>query len=635
VTTTATASIQDETRSGATTIATRVRDRAQTMGSRVAMREKDLGVWQEVSWASYWDTVVTVGHAWLALGIEPGDRVAIHSENRREWLFADVATIAVRAMTVGLYPTNPPPEVGYLLSHSGSKVLVAEDQEQVDKALAVLDQCPALTCVIYLEPRGIRYRYDKQLTRDGAPPVRLLSWEEVLALGAEHRAAYPGEVERRMAEATDDDIATLIYTSGTTGPPKGAMLSVSNVDFAVRTLVDGGGFASPPPGTKDLVLSYLPLCHVAERIFTTWFNAGAGVQVNFAESIATVQPNLREVQPTVLFGVPRIWERILAAVSIGLQNASWLKRLNAKVWLGVASRIGTTLVRTGGRHTVGTRVMYGIGWVFFYRALRERIGMRRVRYAASGAAPIAPEVLRFFMGIGVPMHEVYGMTENTAVATGNRPGRVKLGTVGEPQVGVELRIDEETGEILTRHPGTFVGYFRDPEATARAKTPDGWLHTGDVGEWVDGTHVRITDRAKDIIITSGGKNVAPSEIENALKASPYIKEAIVVGDRRPYLVALIGIELETVGNWAQRRGIAYTTYRDLSDKPEVIALVQGILNEINARFASVEQVKKFRMLPKELDHEDGELTATQKVKRAAISNLFADLVDEMYSGTKP
>jgi len=228
------------------------------------------------------------------------------------------------------------------------------------------------------------------------------------------------------------------------------------------------------------------------------------------------------------------------------------------------------------------------------------------------------------------MHEVYGMTENTAVATGNRPGRVKLGTVGEPQVGVELRVDEETGEILTRHPGVFVGYFRDPEATARVKTADGWLHTGDIGEWVDGTHVRITDRAKDIIITSGGKNVAPSEIENALKASPYIKEAIVVGDRRPYLVALIGIELETVGDWAQRRGIAYTTYRDLSDRPEVLDLVRGVIDDVNSRFARSEQVKKFRMLPKELDHEDGELTATQKVKRSAVAKIFAELVDEMY-----
>jgi long-chain acyl-CoA synthetase len=591
------------------------------MGGRVAMREKDFGVWQEVTWQSYWDKVVTVGHALIALGVEPGDRVAIHSENRREWLYADVATIAVRAMTVGLYPTNPPAEVGYLLSHSGAKVLIAEDQEQVDKALEVLDQCPDLERIVYIEPRGIRYRYNNP---------KLLSWDDLLKLGEEHRAAHPGAVEHRMAEATPDDIATLIYTSGTTGPPKGAMLSVSNVEFAVKTLVEAGGFTSPPPGPRDLVLSYLPLCHVAERIFTTWFNAGAGVQVNFAESIATVQPNLREVQPTILFGVPRIWERILASVTIGLRNASWIKRQNTKLWLGAARWIGSSLVRTGGNHTFATRLVYAIGWVFFFRALRERIGMRRVRYAASGAAPIAPEVLQFFMGIGVPMHEVYGMTENTAIATGNRPGRIKLGTVGEPQVGVELRIDPETGEILTRHQGTFVGYFRDPEATARTITSEGWLHTGDIGELVDGTHVKITDRAKDILITAGGKNIAPSEIENALKVSPFIKEAIVVGDRRPYLVALIGIELETVSDWATRKGIAFTTYRDLGEKPEVIKLVQGIVNDVNAKFATVEQIKKFRMLPKELDHEDGELTATQKVKRAAIAKLFEDLVEDMY-----
>jgi long-chain acyl-CoA synthetase len=620
----------DEPGLGTTTIATRVRDRARTAPARIAMREKVLGVWHEVSWASYWDTALTVGHALLALGIEPGDRVAVHSENRREWLYTDVATVAVRAVTVGLYPTNPPAEVGYLLSHSGARVLVAEDQEQLDKALAVLGECPALECLVYVEPRGIRHRYPTELVGAGGRPVKLLSWVELLALGTEHRAAYPGAVERRMADAMPDDIATLIYTSGTTGPPKGAMLSVSNVEFAVDTLVHGGGFTSPPPGPDDLTLSYLPLCHVAERIFTTWFNAGSGVQVNFAESIATVPANLREVQPTILFGVPRIWERILASVTIGLQNASWIKRFNAKLWLRVARWIGDRLVRSGGRNRLATRLAYAVGWVFFYRALRERIGMRRVRYAASGAAPIAPEVLRFFMGIGVPMHEVYGMTENTAVATANRPGRIRLGTVGEPHPGVELRIDPATGEILTRHAGTFVGYYRDPEATARTKDPDGWLHTGDIGEWVGDTHVKITDRAKDILITAGGKNVAPSEIENALKASPYIKEAVVVGDREPYLVALIGIELETVGDWATRRGIAYTTYRDLSEKRDVLALVQGVIDGVNARLASVEQVKKFRMLPKELDHEDGELTATQKVKRAAIAKLFGELVDEMY-----
>ncbi|HEX2772491.1 MAG TPA: AMP-binding protein, partial [Micromonosporaceae bacterium] len=577
-------------------------------------------------WEQYWDTVQNVAHGLLALGVQPGDRVAIQSENRPEWLYSDVATVAVRAMTVGLYPTNPPSEVGYLLSHSGARILVAEDQEQVDKALAVIDRCPGLEHIVYVEPRGIRHRYDHPA---------LLSWDDFLLMGVAHRDAQPAAVDERMAAAATDDIATLIYTSGTTGPPKGAMLSVANVEFAIETLVEGGGFTSPPPGPDDLLLSYLPLCHVAERIFTTWFNAGAGVQVNFAESIATVQANLREVQPTILFGVPRIWEKILATVQIRLASASYLKRMNARLWLAVAAWIGATLVRTGGRHTLPTRLAYAVGWVFFFRALRERIGMRRVRYAASGAAPIAPAVLSFFIGIGVPMHEVYGMTENTAIATGNRPGRVKLGTVGEPHPGVELRIDEATGEILTRHRGVFVGYFRDPAATTAAVTPDGWLHTGDVGEWVDGTHVRITDRAKDIMITAGGKNLAPSEIENALKASPYIKEAVLIGDRRPYVAALIGIEPDTVGEWAQRRGLAYTTYRDLAEKPEVRALVQSVVDEVNAQHAPVEHIRQFRMLPKELDHEDGELTATQKVRRVAVAGAFGDLVESMYARPVP
>jgi len=619
-----------ESPSAATTIASRVRDWARKQPDQVCMREKDLGLWQEVTWSQYWDTVQTVAHGLLALGVEPGDRVAIHSENRREWLYADVATVAVRAMTVGLYPTNPAAEVSYLLSHSGTTVEFVEDQEQLDKVLSSLDRCPELQTIVYVEPRGIRYRYSGSIERPGGTPLTLLSWKEFTALGEEHRAAHPGEVEQRMAAATPEDIATLIYTSGTTGPPKGAMLSVANVEFAIDILVHGGGFTSPPPGPQDMTLSYLPLCHVAERIFTVWFNAGAGVTVHFGESIATVTQDLREVQPTILFGVPRIWEKILAGVHIRIASASWLKRAHSRFWLRIADRIGTTLVATGGKHTFGTKLLYGIGWIFFFRALRERIGMRRVRYAASGAAPIAPDVLKFFMGIGIAMHEVYGMTENTAVATANRPGRVRLGTVGEAHPGVEVRLDEETGEILTRHGGTFVGYFRDEEATARTMTDDGWLRTGDVGEWVEGTHIKITDRAKDIIITAGGKNISPSEIENALKASPFIKEAVVIGDRRAYLTALIGIELDTVGHWAQRRGLAYTTYRDLSEKEEVRKLVQSVVDEVNARFATVEQVKKFAMLPKELDHEDGELTATQKVKRSAITKLFETQVEGLY-----
>ncbi|GAA1449006.1 AMP-dependent synthetase/ligase [Mycobacterium cookii] len=602
---------------------TRIRAHAESMPDAVALRDKHLGVWREWTWATYWEHVQLAGHAYLALGVVPGDRVAIHSENRPEWLICDMGALAARAASVGVYPTNPAAEVGYLLNDSGAKVLVAEDQEQVDKAFSVLDQAPNLVRVVYLEPRGIRHRYDSEL---------LLSWEDFLDLGRDHRESHPDALARALAQQEPSDLATLIYTSGTTGPPKGAMLTVSNVECAIEVLVEQGAFTDPPPGPGDLTLSYLPLAHVAERIFSTWFNAAAGTQVNFAESIETVPVNLREVQPTILFGVPRIWEKLLAGVETRLSGASWLKRTVSRFWLGVAEDIGQRLVAQGGVHSTSTRLRYAVGYVFFYRALKDRLGMRKVRYAASGAAPIAPEVLRFFMGIGVPMHEVYGMTENTAVATGNRPGRIRLGTVGEVHPGTELRIDEETGEILTRSGATFAGYWQREEATRMALTPDGWLHTGDVGEWVEGTHVKITDRMKDIIITAGGKNISPSMIENELKASPFIREAIVIGDGRKFLTALIGIELDTVGEWAQRRQLGYSTYRDLSAKPEVVELVSGVVDAVNADLSQVERIKAFRLLPKELDHEDGELTATQKVKRSAISQMFEDTVSDMYTG---
>ena len=603
------------------TVASRVRDHARLDPQRVCMREKRYGIWQDIPWAAYWDSVEVVAHALLSLGVQPGDRVAIHSENRPEWLYADVGTVAARAVTMGLYPTNPSAEVSYLLRDSGSRVLVAEDQEQVDKALEVAAACPQLEWIVYLEPRGVR-DYDDP---------RLMSWDAFVDRGRAHRDANPRELGRLAAAARPSDVATLIYTSGTTGPPKGAMLTNANVGYAFERLVSGGGFYDPPAGPNDVILSYLPLCHVAERIATTWTNAGAGVTVHFAESIDTVQINLREVQPTLFFAVPRIWEKIHAGVEVKMNSASPLKRTVYRAAMRLAAVIGEHLVANEGSHTGKTRMLYAIGYPFVFRALRDRIGLRKVRGATSGAAPIAPEILQFFFGIGVVIHEIYGMTENVAVATINRPGRVKLGTVGEPQEGIELRIDENTGEILTRHPGVFAGYWNQPEATAQAIDADGWLHTGDVGEWVDGTHVKIVDRLKDIIITAGGKNVSPSEIENTLKTSPFIKEAVVIGDRRPYLTVLIGIDLDTVGDWAQRRRIPYTTYRDLSEKPEVLALVQNLIKAANEKVARADNVRKFRMIPKELDHEDGELTATQKVKRASLHDMFAPLVDDMYS----
>nr|WP_269149972.1 AMP-binding protein [Nesterenkonia alkaliphila] len=604
----------------------RIRERARTTPDAVAMRDKNFGIWEQTTWAEYWQTAELVGHGLLALGVGVGDRVAVHAENRREWLFSDIGIVAVRAATVGLYPTNPPPEVLHLLRDSGSKVLIAEDQEQLDKALEISDELPGLEHIVYIEPRGIRGHYTDE---------RLIFWDDFLTLGAEHQQQHPGAVAELAESAQPEDLATLIYTSGTTGPPKGAMLTMDNIEFAIERFAEEGAFFDPPATDRDLMVSYLPLCHVAERAFTTWLNAAVGTQVNFAESVETVQTALREVQPSIVFGVPRIWEKIVAGIHIRMSGASRLKRLVFGASMKAADWIGDTLVANQGRHTLLTRIVYLIFWVICFRALRERLGLRNARYTASGAAPIAPEVLKFFMGIGVRMHEVYGMTENSAFATANLPGRVRLGTVGQAHPGVEIRVDESTGEILTRSRGSFAGYWNRPDATAETLDAEGWLHTGDVGEMVEGTHLKITDRLKDIIITAGGKNISPSEIENSLKASPYIKEAVVIGDGRKYLTALIGIEMDTVGDWAQQRRLAFTTYRDLSFKPEVIELIQGVVDATNEKFAQVETIKQFRMLPKELDHDEGELTATQKVKRSAVEKQFAAEIDSMYTNRVP
>ena len=363
---------------------------------------------------------------------------------------------------------------------------------------------------------------------------------------------------------------------------------------------------------------------------SSWTLVGGGTIANFAESIDTVQTNLREVQPTIFFAVPRIWEKIHAGVLIKGEDSTRFKKLMLQQGLKAASTIGQERVRNGGDYTTKARLLNLIWRPLVFRALLDRIGLRRCRWAGSGAAAIAPEVLEFFLGIGVPVYELYGMTENTALATSNFGGRMKLGTVGEAHAGIGLRIDAETGEIQTKHPGNFLGYWNKPAATAETFTADGWLKTGDVGVWVDGTHLKIVDRIKHIIITAGGKNISPSEIENSIKTSPYIREAMVIGDGRRFLTALIGIELDTVSNWALRRGIPFTTYRDLSEKPEVIELIQKAVSTTNEKFARVEHIRKFRLIPKELDHEDGELTATQKVKRSSMLDMFGDLVESMY-----
>jgi long-chain acyl-CoA synthetase len=584
-----------------TTLCARLLENAGEHPDDIAIREKYRGIWREWTWAEYARRVASVAAGLRALGVGPGDRVAIHSENRPEWVIADLAVQGLGACAVGVYPTSPAAEVEYVLAHSETSVLIAEDEEQLDKALEVRSRLPLLRHVVVIDPRGVPA---------DVPTFASLEQEESLA-------AYEESVAALDQAAT----AVLVYTSGTTGPPKGAMISHDNLVAAGRTAVTLGAERG------DEVLSYLPLCHVAERLISVIDGVWAGVVVNFGEGGPSFAQDLREVQPTVFLGVPRVWEKMLATVEIRMADASGLKRLLYRMCVRQGRRIAPR--RMARRLTVLDRVVLFMCELLVFRALREKLGMSRVRSAISGAAPIAPQVLEYLWAIGVPVREGYGQTENTAVCTLTPEGDIRLGAVGVALPEVEVRIAPD-GEILTRSAGVFQGYLNDPVATKAAVDEEGWLHTGDVGELSSDGFLRITDRKKDIIITAGGKNISPSEIENRLKVSPYVREAVVIGDRRKYMTALIGIELDTVGNWASRRGLAFTTYADLSTKDDVHRLIDDVVQEANTELAQVERIKKFTLIGKELDHEDGELTATQKVKRRALEHRFEAEIEAMY-----
>jgi long-chain acyl-CoA synthetase len=575
------------------------------------MRDKELGRWREYTWAEYARRAARVGLGLLELGVEPGDRVAVHSENRPAWLLADMGAQGIGAVCVGIYPTSPAAEVEYLLDHSEAVVLVAEDEEQLDKAIAVRGKLPKLRTIVVVDPRGVRAMGDDPM---------LMTFADLEALGEQRQLS---EWADRVAALDPSDAALIVYTSGTTGPPKGAMITHANLIAAAHIFTSAFDVRA-----VDEVLSYLPLCHIAERLTSGLDALASGYVVNFGEGGDSFMTDLQEIQPTFFLGVPRVWEKMLAGIQIRMSDASRVKRANYRFWLARGEKLATR--RMAGRLGVGGRIVYGLGWVFLYRSLRQKLGLARVRVALSGAAPIAPQVLEFFWAIGVPVREGYGQTEGTAVATFTPADDVRIGTVGKALPGVELRVDHD-GEILVRSAAVFAGYLKNPTATSETVDGDGWLHTGDVGELDADGFLTITDRKKDIIITAGGKNISPSEIENRLKVSPYVREAVVIGDRRKFLTALIGIEADTVSNWATRQGVGFTTYRDLSEKPEVRTLVDEWVQQVNRELAQVERIKSFALIPKELDHEEGELTATQKVKRAAIAEEFDLLIASMYT----
>jgi long-chain acyl-CoA synthetase len=579
---------------------------------RVALREKDLGIWQRTTWEEYWDHVCYFALGIKKLGLEKGDKLSILGDNCREWLYADLATQSSSAVTVGIYPTDVASQVRYILENSESSFIVAKDQEQVDKILEVKDGLPRLKKIIVVDMKGLR-RY-----RD----TMVISFKDVESLGFEINTKEPHLFEQMVNETRPDDPAIIVYTSGTTGQPKGAMITHKNMIAMIRGLAEVLNFRY-----TDSFVSALPLCHIAERMFSLIFPMWAGCAVNFAESVATLQEDLSEISPTAFLNVPRIWEKMHSNVMIKVQDSIFFKRWIFSAMFPIGMKVSEFKLKKR-PIPLHWKALYGMAYLLLFRPLRNHLGLLDARIFVSGAAPLSPDLMRFYHAIGVPVRECYGMTEMSGISFVPRDGEIKIGGVGKPIPGVEIKLAED-GEILQRGDSVFAGYYGAPEAT-RDVVIDGWLHTGDVGDLDDDGHLKITDRKKDIIITAGGKNIAPSELENSLKFSPYIKEAIVIGDRRKYVSCLIQIELENVAYWAQNNRIAYTNYKSLATHPEVRKLIQAEVGKTNSNFAQVEKIKKFVILDKELDQDDEELTATMKVKRANIEKKFKDLIESMY-----
>jgi long-chain acyl-CoA synthetase len=580
--------------------------------NRVALRHKDYGIWHDITWEQYGEKVRQVAMGLISLGLKKGECVSVISEDRPEWVYSDFGIMCAGGVTAGIYTTNAAEQCGYIVQNSESRFYIAENEEQFDKTLRFRKDTPTLEKIIVVEMEGLK-RYEDPL---------LMSFDDLLKLGKEFDAKNPGLYEQRLSEVKADDLAVLIYTSGTTGPPKGAMLTHRNLLFMGESMV-----ATNPIYEGDETLSFLPLCHIFEQLFTVMVNIRYRTIVNFIENTDTIMDNMKEVSPTVTYGVPRIWEKYASGIVIRMSDATWFKRMVFKAGLGIGMKYAGLKLNFK-PIPLYLKLAYLAAYLAVFRKLKERLGFDRVRVAYSGAAPISPDVLKFFNAIGLPLIEGYGQTEGTGVTTVSRKGRLKIGKVGQPLPGVEVKIAPD-GEILVKGPGVFKGYFKNPEATTETLR-DGWLHSGDVGELDEDGFLKITDRKKDLIITAGGKNIAPQNIENQLKFSPFVNDAIVIGDRRKFLVALIAIDEENVIKYAQDNKIQFGTYASLTQASEVRQLIQREVDKINKTLANVEQIKKFSIIPKKLYEEDGEVTPTMKVKRKFINETYQDIIEKMY-----
>jgi long-chain acyl-CoA synthetase len=583
----------------------------KSRAERTAFREKHLGIWRSTSWRGYGERARWTGMGLMKLGLRRGDVVSILAETIPEWLFADMGTMGAGGVSNGIYPTDSSKQVEYILSDSRSRFLFVEDEEQLDKFLEVRERCPTVLKAFVFDMEGLADFRDEQI----------MPFEQLLELGREHDEANPGLWEQLVADSRADELALLVYTSGTTGPPKGSMLAHRNVIFQ---LVNADAFIPISPDGEQL--AFLPLCHIAERTFTAFLPLRTGAIANFAESVETVPENVREVAPTTFFAVPRIWERFYSGIAIRMREATWIGRKAYQWALGIGLRVAE--MRLDGRKpSLPLRFAYRAADFLVLDNIKRALGLHRIQYAGTGAAPIAPDLIKWYRALGVDMRELYGQTENCGLATG-MPDRIKLGTVGIAAPHTEVRLSAE-GEILLKGPHVFMGYLNQPEKTAEA-IRDGWLYTGDVGTIDNEGYLRITDRMKDIIITAGGKNITPSEIENQLKFSPFISDAVVIGDRRKFLSCLVMIDYDNVSKYAQDQNVPFTDFASLCRSREVIGLINDEIEKVNANFARVETIKKFRLIEQQLTAEDEELTPTMKLRRKLVNEKYKTLIDGMY-----
>ncbi|MBI1846574.1 MAG: AMP-binding protein [Candidatus Rokubacteria bacterium] len=586
---------------------------ARQFPGRPALREKEKGIWQQWTWADYLDHVRAIALGLMSLGFQRDDKLALLSDNRPELYATMVAVQAVGGVPVPLYQDSIAHELQYVIDHADARFVYAEDQEQVDKVLDLKASLPKVERVIFDDPKGLRHYTDPLL-------LGLAALEE---RGRQRHREQPGLFEELVSRGRGEDLALICYTSGTTGTPKGAMISQANLAHAIRGLQE-----VEPYKSSDELLAYLPAAWVGD---TFWSLAGAlivGSTVNCPERPETVLEDLREIGPHVLVAPPRIWENLVSAVQVKIDDASWVKRHLARALMPAGEEVARREMLKQPL-SLRLRLLHALGEFFVFGPLRDHLGFRRTRFAYTGGAPLGPEIFLFFRAIGINLKQVYGQTEITGVSCVQRDGDVKLGTVGKPFPNTEVKLTE-AGEVISRSPGVFLGYYKNPEATA-ATIRDGWLYSGDAAMFDHDGHLIVIDRAKDVTHLTDGTKFAPQYIENKLKFSPYIKEAVAVGQDRPYVAAMVNIDMENVGKWAERRKIAYTTYADLAQKPPVYDLIGQEVDRVNRDLPEGTRIQKYVLLPKELDPDDEEVTRTRKVRRGFVAKKYADIINALFS----